>query len=205
MVWVKICGITRKEDLQAAADAGADAVGLITGIPESPRNLSEDRITLLAEYARKTTNLVLVARAEYVESNIDLIRKIQPWAVQVYGELSRRHLFDTDNIKLIKCVGSYTECLPPKFDDCYAVMVDTHDHFHSAGRAAIDVELCKRIKSIVHPKPIIVAGGLNPSNVRDVIASVRPFGVDASSGLEINPGLKDREKMKEFVKNAKGG
>ena len=66
-----------------------------------------------------------------------------------------------------------------------------------------DWELSRRVRDAIHPKPLILAGGLTSENVEEAIRIVKPYAVDVSSGVESHPGLKDRSKVFEFIKRAK--
>ncbi len=85
-----------------------------------------------------------------------------------------------------------------------AVLVDSFvsGKFGGTGRVH-DWELSKRVKRLIHPKPLILAGGLNPENVQDAVRAVQPYAVDVSTGVESQPGIKDSKKVFEFIKNAK--
>jgi len=63
--------------------------------------------------------------------------------------------------------------------------------------------LSKRVKQVIHPKPLILAGGLTPENVAEAVRTVQPYAVDVSSGVERQPGIKDHKKIIKFIKNAK--
>ena len=64
-------------------------------------------------------------------------------------------------------------------------------------------ELSKHVREAIHPKPLILAGGLNPENVKSAIQTVKPYAVDVSTGVESQPGIKDPEKAEAFIKNAR--
>ena len=87
MTRIKICGLTREEDVDVSVRAGADAVGFISGF-ESPRNVSIDRARELIEVVPPFVDSVLVTRAEVVEANADKIARIGPSAIQLYGRVS---------------------------------------------------------------------------------------------------------------------
>jgi phosphoribosylanthranilate isomerase len=85
-----------------------------------------------------------------------------------------------------------------------AVLVDSFVAGRFGGTGKVhDWELSKRVRQKVHPKPLILAGGLNPENVQDAVRVVKPYAVDVSSGVESQPGIKDSKKVFEFIKNAK--
>jgi phosphoribosylanthranilate isomerase len=86
-----------------------------------------------------------------------------------------------------------------------AVLLDSFVQGKHGGTGVIhDWNLSLHIKQVIHPKPLILAGGLNPENVAEAVRTVEPYAVDVSSGVERQPGVKDNRKMVEFVKNAKG-
>ena len=85
-----------------------------------------------------------------------------------------------------------------------AVLLDSFAKGRYGGTGVVhDWELSKLVKQVIHPKPLILAGGLNPENVADAVRVVQPYAVDVSSGVELQPGIKDNQKMVDFIKNAK--
>jgi phosphoribosylanthranilate isomerase len=183
-VRVKICGITRKEDLDAAAATGADAVGFVVGVASSPRNLSLTEAEKLIRQVPPFVKSVLVAVPSTLEELAKTCEQLNPDAVQVHGE----NLQD---------VGAVRDKLP-------STLLIGAVKANPTGAVDNDWNVSKRIKQVIHPKPLILAGGLNPENVAEAVRTVEPYAVDVSSGVERQPGIKDHQKMVEFVKNAKG-
>jgi phosphoribosylanthranilate isomerase len=160
---VKVCGLTREEDVAAAADAGADLAGFILAA-ESPRRAEavlDVPDTLLA---------VAVWVGETGESPAQLD--------QLYGRSGDHRSRDAVLLREGKRVGSVVD-LPWQEDD----------PLHFTRAAAVEGRL-------------MLAGGLDASNVRNAIAAVRPWAVDASSRLELEPGIKDHEKVRAYVEAA---
>jgi|ADKI01.1.fsa_nt_gi Phosphoribosylanthranilate isomerase len=201
MVWIKVCGITREEDVDSVSGAKADAIGLIIGLPESPRNLSRERAVELANYARNKIDVIGVTSSTYLSKNIDFFNQVKLWAVQVYGNIQEinqlRSLLQSRLIWSIPAADYHAD-----EDVCYdALLIDSRA---AKGMIENELEQCRRIRDAIYPKPLILAGGLNPLNVAKVIQEVNPYGVDVSSGVEISPGVKDRAKIVEFVNHARG-
>ena len=85
-----------------------------------------------------------------------------------------------------------------------AILLDSFVSGRHGGTGAIhDWNLSKRVKRAIHPKPLILAGGLKPENVREAIRTVQPYAVDVSTGVELRPSIKDPEKVLAFIENAK--
>ena len=85
-----------------------------------------------------------------------------------------------------------------------AILLDSSTHGMYGGTGKVhDWNLSKRVKQVIHPKPLILAGGLNPKNVKEGICRVQPYAVDVSTGVESLPGIKDPEKVSAFIENVK--
>jgi len=200
---VKICGITRQEDLSAAARAGCDMVGFITGFPSSPRNLPLREAVRLVGMTPEGLKPVIVCPA-WDQALIDeAVHEASPWAVQLNGEGYSR----VKGAKTIRAI-SMTE----RFDMETALRLAMESDFVLAdsSRGGLggtgwthDWLLSKRLREMIHPKPLLLSGGLTPENIQQAILTVRPSGVDVASGVEARPAVKDHGKMLAFVARAK--
>ncbi len=211
-VRVKICGITRKEDLEAAAAAGADAVGFVVGVAFSPRNISLADAKKLMRQVPPFVKTVLVTVPASLEDLVETCEALDPDAVQVHGE----HLLDfgavRDKLPAKLVIGAVKANHPDVVGNAAkaaktfdAVILDSFvDGKHGGTGVIHDWNGSKHIKQVIHPKPLILAGGLNPENVAEAVRTVEPYAVDVSSGVERQPGIKDYRKMVKFVRNAKG-
>ena len=209
-VRVKICGITRKEDLDAAAAAGADAVGFVVGVASSPRNIALEKAEKLIRQVPPFVKSVLVTVPRSID-DFEMYEKLNPDAIQIHGE----NLHATASVRLkipnILLIGAVNANLAnalnvvsrtAKIFD--AVLLDSFADGRYGGTGIVhDWELSKRVKHAIHPKPLILAGGLNPANVAEAVRTVEPYAVDVSSGVEQQPGIKSHQKIIEFIKNAK--
>jgi len=176
-VIVKVCGITNAEDLRAAVDAGATALGFIFH-PPSPR---------------------YVPPAKYLE-----LSALVPVGVKKVGVFTSAPL-DLDGLDVAQIYGAFSARIP--IWRAYRIANDIPDLDGNAEAILLDgiangnTFAWSQARSL---KPrIIVAGGLTPENVAEAIAAALPWGVDACSGLESAPGRKDHVKVKAFVKNAR--
>lgn len=210
-VRVKICGITRKEDLAVAVDAGADAVGFLVGVPSSPRNLRLERAKALIAQAPIFVDTVVVTAPQNTEELAEVCEKLKPSAVQIHGKKQ----FDASEIRkkvtgirLIKTVYVTVDSLTEeKLDNLKAfdaILLDSFIKGQYGGTGKThDWTLSRQIREAVAPTPVVLAGGLNPENVKDAILSVQPYAVDVASGVELRPAAKDHGKVRAFIENAK--
>lgn len=201
-VRVKICGITNSDDALAAADAGADAVGFVF-FRSSPRYIAPDEaariVRLLPPFVTSVGVFVneIPGRIEEIisETGIDM--------VQLHGDeppsscsLSRR-VIKGFRVRDVSSVDS----LMPYQGFVSAFLLDTYspDRFGGTGRTfPWDIAVhAKRFGNI------ILAGGLTPDNVDQAVETVKPFGVDVSSGVESAVGKKDVTKMRAFIARAR--
>jgi phosphoribosylanthranilate isomerase len=212
VVRVKICGITRKEDLNAAAAAGADALGFVVGVASSPRNLSLAEAGSLIRQVPPFVKTVLVTVPSSLEELVATCEALNPDAVQIHGENLQEFSDIRDklpNTLLIGAVKANAEDVVNKAAEAAKMFDAVHlDSFvqgkHGGTGVVHDWNMSQRVKRAVYPKPLILAGGLNPENVAEAVRTVEPYAADVSSGVERQPRIKDHQKMVEFVRNAKG-
>jgi phosphoribosylanthranilate isomerase len=189
---VKICGITNGEDALAAVEAGASAIGF-NFYRESPRYISPTGASMIA--AKLPAALWKVGI--FVNETPDAIARIALDAAldvaQLYGTSEAR------GIRIWRAIKANESLLAHVNDaDAEAVLLDTpSEALHGGTGTSFDWSRAKAL-----PKRVIIAGGLDAANVRRAIEQAQPWGVDACSRLEKSPGLKDHDKLREFVKAA---
>jgi phosphoribosylanthranilate isomerase len=210
-VRVKICGITRPEDLAEAVDAGADAVGFLVGVPSSPRNITIERTEKLLKQVPIFINSIVVTAVCSIEELVELAERLKPTAIQIHGKKHleasevRKKIRDT---RLIKTIYVNPDALSEiSIEDSKifdAILLDSFTRGQYGGTGKVhDWTLSRQIREAVAPIPVILAGGLNPENVKEAILTVQPYAVDVASGVELRPGIKDPKKLRAFIANAK--
>ena len=196
---VKICGITRLDDALQAAELGVDAIGLVF-YPKSPRYLTA---TAAAQWIHRVPAFVTVvglfldadpAFVDDVLAEIDL-DMLQFHGVETPADCRRHH---RPYIKALGMGSAGTDVLAQARSHAHArgMLLDSHAPGEAGGRGlrfAWDEIPAER------PLPLILAGGLDAANVADAIRQVRPWAVDVSSGVERAPGIKDPQRMREFM------
>jgi phosphoribosylanthranilate isomerase len=210
-VKVKICGITRKEDLDAAATAGADAVGFVVGTAASPRNISIEKAEELFRQVPPFVKSVLVTVPTSFDELAETYEKLNPDVIQVHGKNLPAAVYVRLKFPKTPLIGAVNANSPNALETASrvsemfdAVLLDSFVSGKYGGTGIVhDWELSKRVKQVIRPKPLILAGGLSPENVAEAVRTVQPYAVDVSSGVELQPGIKDHQKIVDFVKNAK--
>ena len=208
---VKICGLTRLGDLNAALNEGADAVGFVVGSPASPRNIELSKAKQLMKAARLFSTTVAVTSTRDPKRILRICSALKPTALQLhYHTPNIIHLIRTGHpsTKLILATpvldGSSVNSARRSSLHSDAVLADSPSATGIGGTGLVnDWPLAARIRRSIAPHPLILAGGLTAKNVRAAIRKVKPFAVDVSSGVERSAGIKDREKISEFIMNAK--
>lgn len=208
---MKICGITREEDLDAAVAAGADAVGFLVGVTSSPRNLTLERAKTLLKKVPVFVDSVVVTAPESIKGLVEVCEELKPSAIQLHGKKDfgaskvRERLRDTYLIKTVYVTkDALKETAVEELKAFDAVLLDSFIKGQYGGTGRVhDWNLSKQIKEAVAPLPLILAGGLKPENVKEAVQTVQPYAVDVASGVELRPGVKDHEKVQAFVENAK--
>lgn len=208
MVRVKICGITREEDVRAVTEADGDAVGFIVGFPSSPRNIPIERAAELIRHVPPLVTSVLVTTSDVLARERRSVRAMGPDAIQLYGEVDdpavTREILGARLIRPFAVALGGAAVLKRKLRGYDALLTDTYRRGFEGGTGLTsDWAVCERIRKAIAPTPMILSGGLTPHNVMDAIKIVRPFAVDVSSGVESSPGVKDPSKVSSFVAGAR--
>jgi phosphoribosylanthranilate isomerase len=195
---IKICGITRPEDAKAVVDAGADAIGLVF-YPPSPRAVSiQQAQEVVADVPAFVTVTALFVNpsVEEVQSVLDGVRID---LIQFHGDEDDDFCrqFGHPYIKALRVrQASDVVALCLRFPSALAVLLDSYKPGVPGGTGeTFDWSLVPETP----PKPIILAGGLDPENVNHAIDVVHPYAVDVSGGVEAAKGIKDHGKITEFV------
>ena len=197
---IKICGITRPADGQAAANAGADAIGLVF-YPPSPRYLSVERAREIRDALPpfvQTVALFVNADAPQVSQ---VIGRVHPAMLQFHGEEQPDFCaqFGLPYVKAYRVRSGVTsgasalEYLRP-FSRAAAWLFDSHVPEYGGVGESFDWSLVPSTD-----KPAILSGGLSVANVAEAIRRVRPWGVDVSSGVESAKGIKDAARIAAFI------
>jgi phosphoribosylanthranilate isomerase len=195
---VKICGLTRAEDVLAAAAAGADAVGLVF-YAASPRAVSLARaVSVLANMPAFVTAVGLFVNAERSEV-IDVCDALPLGLLQFHGDedLSYCRSFGKPWMKAIR-VSETTdiEQEAARYSGASALLLDSFRPGVPGGTG--EVFDWRRVPESVSA-PVVLAGGLTPANVGAAISRVRPYAVDVSGGVESAAGIKDAALMQQFI------
>ena len=203
--WTKICGITRAQDALAAADLGADAIGL-NFYPKSPRAIAVADVANLVEGLPQKVSVV----ALFVNPTPELVRQVLGTGavdlLQFHGSESAEFCeqFETPYMKVVAVkLDSDLKSEFAKYESAQYMLLDSFDPIMLGGTGkAFDwgrvIELTQKQRS-----RLVLAGGLGPANVREAIKIVQPFGVDVSSGVEASKGIKDLKMMQLFIQGVR--
>jgi phosphoribosylanthranilate isomerase len=201
--FVKICGITNVEDALRAAQCGATAIGLIFA-EESPRRITFRAAAEILSVVPEKLLRVGVFVNEPLEHLNDCVAKLGLHFAQLHGEESPDFCRQVKG-RVIKAfrVSSEGDLEALQHYRVDAFLLDAFSPGKRGGSGrTFDWSLAVKAKEHAQGVPIILSGGLNPDNVAEAIQTVLPWGVDASSGVEISPGKKDHDKVRLFVENA---
>jgi phosphoribosylanthranilate isomerase len=193
---VKICGITRAEDARMAIEYGADALGFVHELT-SPRALEDEAAKWIGDLPPFVVKVAVFGRVDRApaKSFYDFTQGVE-WDVLPEAAPKRIHV-----LRLRK--GQKANDFVMQTVNSGALLLDAfREEAYGGTGHTVDWELAAEIvqRSV---RPVILAGGLNASNVQEAVRRVRPYAVDVSSGVERSSGIKDWEKMREFIELAK--
>ena len=194
MVKVKICGITNYRDALAACRLGADALGFV--FAKSPRRITPGKAKGIIKKLPPKVVTVGIFADEKKENVLRIARDCRLDCIQLHGKESPGYCKGLKKcyriIKAVRVRGRQDLKGLERYD-VDALLLDSRER-------ALIAPVAKRLGRSI---PVILAGGLDPYNIEDAVKKVRPYAVDASSGLESSPGRKDYNLVKKFIEKAK--
>ena len=195
---IKICGLTRVEDVDVALEAGADAIGLVF-YPPSPRYVD---LAVAAELARRIPPFVSIVGL-FVNAEPERVRAtlaaLPIHLLQFHGDEDDAYCrqFDRPFMKAARVKpGMDLVQYCARFPTAQAILLDAFVEGYGGGGKVFDWSLIPSVLS----KPIVLSGGLDAENVGAALVQVRPAAVDVSSGVESAKGIKDAVKVRAFVR-----
>jgi phosphoribosylanthranilate isomerase len=211
MTWVKICGMTNLEDALTAVDAGADAVGFVF-YEKSPRNISVEAARTIVQKLPERVDKIGVFVNELPERVSAIADEAGLTAVQFHGDEHRNPERYSVNREAFFCLPAMDLVQRWKQGNVFVsfsglpnlagILLDsgTREQRGGTGKTFAWGEAYGFVRTTNALYPVIIAGGLTPTNVGWAVGFLKPWGVDVASGVEANPGRKDPEKVRAFVK-----
>lgn len=196
-VRVKICGITRAGDAEAAALAGADAIGMVFH-PQSRRAVDEARAREIVAALPPFVSSVALFVDPAPERVREVLERVRPDLLQFHGHEDEPFCvqFGVPYIKALH-LGGAGPADAGVHPAARALLLDTWDPAQAGGTGRVfDWSLARRFAA----RRLILAGGLEPGNVERAVRATTPWAVDVSSGVESAPGIKDARRMCDFIR-----
>jgi len=205
MEYVKVCGLKIYNDIQLSINHGATAVGFIYDVLESPRNLGESKINMLIKNIPKDIKTVLVFKPKNIIKIRKVVNKINTNLYQIHGNFDNNELEKIpENLK--KRIIVATKLNRRNINSVFNLINQFQDRFfaflidNSEGHGKVlDFDIVQEILKNRGKARIILAGGINIENVTDIVKKLNPYGIDVSSSLEIEKGVKDPYKITQFL------
>jgi len=189
--WIKICGMTTAEAVNAALQAGVDAIGFV--FAPSPRRVSPERAAELARTVRQQLTCVAVTQHPEQHEIDAIVQEFHPDLLQT----------DIDDLARLRLPQRLARLPVVRSSDAPLANFPVRMLYEGTRSGSGQTGDWPQAAALARQTRLILAGGLHVGNVAAAIRAVRPFGVDTSTGVEMRPGLKSAEKISEFVKAAR--
>ena len=201
---VKICGFTRVDEAVYAARLGVDAIGLVF-YPPSPRHVEIEQAVRIVKALPAFTSVVALFVDEQEARIREVLAQVAIDCIQFHGEESAEacRIYGKRYIKAVRMKNTIDiSALALHYHDAAGLLLDAYHPDAKGGTGSqFDWDLIPKHCSL----PIILAGGLDASNAKQAVATVKPYALDVSSGVEANKGIKDALKMAAFIKQVNEG
>jgi phosphoribosylanthranilate isomerase len=189
-LFIKICGLRDADAVDAAVAAGANAVGFV--FTKSVRRIAPADAAELAARLPSNVQRVAVMRHPTLQLWTEVLREFTPDVLQTdLSDLASLEVPATVEVWPVIREGEQIESLPTRF---------VFEGGQSGSGQTVDWNVAA---AKARRGELILAGGLNPANIAQAIATVRPYGIDVSSGVEKAPGVKDAQKIRVFIEAAR--
>ena len=209
MKYVKICGLKQYDHVQLCIDNGASAVGFIYKVPTSPRNLQTSELkNLLTEIGNKILTVVVLKPASILELK-EIMNDIPASYFQVHIDFDVLELntlsseYKNKIILVLKVNHTNKQLVIEQINEFksqfFAFLIDNSEGHGNE----LDFELVKDVLKKTAGARVIIAGGINVENVEKILDDLNPYGIDASSSLESEKGVKNPSKIKDFLDKIK--
>lgn len=199
---IKLCGMTRPEDAEAAARLGADAIGLILA-RGGPRFISLEQAAIIRRRLPPFVQAVAVFRNPAAAEVEQALAALRPDLLQFHGEESPEFCerFGVPYLRAVPMQGTVSPAdWARRYASATALLLDAHAPGEQGGQGrSFD---WSRVPADLG-KPVVLAGGLKPDTVGEAVRRARPYAVDAASGVEASPGIKDQGKMRAFIEKVR--
>jgi phosphoribosylanthranilate isomerase len=203
---IKICGITRPEDLAVAVAAGVDAIGMVF-YPGSPRFVELARAAALRRAVPAFVDMVALfvnPEPAWVEQVIEVVK---PDLLQFHGDETPAECerYDHRYLRAFRVGAPGMDSAPGLLATCRGFgsaagwMFDSYSPAYGGSGKTFEHGLLADVMAAPDARPVILSGGLTPATLPTVLQSVHPYGVDVSSGVEVSAGIKSAEKIGGFV------
>jgi phosphoribosylanthranilate isomerase len=200
---VKICGITSRQDAEFAVNFGADAIGLVF-YPKSPRAVTIAQAKDIIERLPPFVSVVALFVDEKPNTVIECLKALPIDLLQFHGNESPDYCeqFEHPYIKAVRMRESVDlQVVVKQYQKASALLLDSYQPGVPGGTG----QIFNWSWIAALEKPIILAGGLNSKNIASAIQQVKPYAVDVSGGVELEKGIKDKEKIHAFMREVING
>lgn len=204
---VKICGLTREDDIRAACELGADAIGMVF-YPPSPRHLTLERAARLRREVPVLVSMVALFVNPTADEVHEVIDQLQPNVLQFHGEEPAAFCeqFKLPYFKAFRVGGPEMDTAEALAHACRgypsaaAWLFDSYSTGYGGSGLSFEAALLNEVRAMEDTPPLIVSGGLQTVTVGGVIRHLHPYAVDVSSGVEESKGVKSVEKIAAFLR-----
>ncbi|MFX1276329.1 MAG: phosphoribosylanthranilate isomerase [Promethearchaeota archaeon] len=205
MEYVKICGLKKHEHVQLCINNGADAIGFIYNVPTSPRNMLKHEIKDLLEQIKNKILTVIVLKPSNLVELEKTMNDFNPSYFQIHCDFNLQELKKLDlkeRRKLIVALKvnhenkeSIIRLIEQNHDQFFAFLIDNSEGHGNV----LNIDFLGDVLKKTSGTNLIVAGGITIENIENIMKVLKPFGIDVSSSLESEKGVKDSSKIIEFL------